>query len=413
MKIVGIIAEFNPFHNGHRRIFEKARESGADHIVVVMSGDYVQRGLPAITDKFTRCAYALDQGADLVLELPIYYSLGSAEFFAGGAISVLNHLGCVDTLLFGSEYEDISTTMEVAKILLEEPVEYTSQLKKASKEGLSYPAARQKALTSVLPSLSDKSDLIVSPNNILGIEYTKALLRSGSTIKPMTISRSDNGYSSTVLPSEGSFASATSIREILFQKNSAESKEILAPFLPESVLKNLVNYNEITGYSYGSSNAFSDLLKYKLMLERYEGYGQYWDINEDLSAKIANHLNDYTGFKEFALSLKSKDITYTRLCRSLMHILFNMTDDKVASYQQDNYTTYLRVLGLKRASSGLLKNINSNSDKPLIQNLRKAGLSLTALEKQLLNETVAASSIYDFCHCKNAKNEYSKEIVLR
>lgn len=413
MKIVGIIAEFNPFHNGHRRIFEKARESGADHIVVVMSGDYVQRGLPAITDKFTRCAYALDQGADLVLELPIYYSLGSAEFFASGAISVLNHLGCVDTLLFGSEYEDISTTMEVAKILLEEPVEYTSQLKKASKEGLSYPAARQKALTSVLPSLSDKSDLIVSPNNILGIEYTKALLRSGSTIKPMTISRSDNGYSSTVLPSEGSFASATSIREILFQKNSAESKEILAPFLPESVLENLVNYNEITGYSYGSSNAFSDLLKYKLMLERYEGYGQYWDINEDLSAKIANHLNDYTGFKEFALSLKSKDITYTRLCRSLMHILFNMTDDKVASYQQDNYTTYLRVLGLKRASSGLLKNINSNSDKPLIQNLRKAGLSLTALEKQLLNETVAASSIYDFCHCKNAKNEYSKEIVLR
>lgn len=413
MKIVGIIAEFNPFHNGHRRIFEKARESGADHIVVVMSGDYVQRGLPAITDKFTRCAYALDQGADLVLELPIYYSLGSAEFFASGAISVLNHLGCVDTLLFGSEYEDISTTMEVAKILLEEPVEYTNQLKKASKEGLSYPAARQKALTSVLPSLSDKSDLIVSPNNILGIEYTKALLRSGSTIGPMTISRSDNGYSSTVLPSEGSFASATSIREILFQKNSAESKEILAPFLPESVLENLVNYNEITGYSYGSSNAFSDLLKYKLMLERYEGYGQYWDINEDLSAKIANHLNDYTGFEEFALSLKSKDITYTRLCRSLMHILFNMTDDKVASYQQDNYTTYLRVLGLKRASSGLLKNINSNSDKPLIQNLRKAGLSLTDLEKQLLNETVAASSIYDFCHCKNAKNEYSKEIVLR
>lgn len=413
MKIVGIIAEFNPFHNGHRRIFEKARESGADHIVVVMSGDYVQRGLPAITDKFTRCAYALDQGADLVLELPIYYSLGSAEFFASGAISVLNHLGCVDTLLFGSEYEDISTTMEVAKILLEEPAEYTSQLKKASKEGLSYPAARQKALTSVLPSLSDKSDLIVSPNNILGIEYTKALLRSGSTIRPMTISRSDNGYSSTVLPSEGSFASATSIREILFQKNSAESKEILAPFLPESVLENLVNYNEITGYSYGSSNAFSDLLKYKLMLERYEGYGQYWDINEDLSAKIANHLNDYAGFEEFALSLKSKDITYTRLCRSLMHILFNMTDDKVASYQQDNYTTYLRVLGLKRASSGLLKNINSNSDKPLIQNLRKAGLSLTDLEKQLLNETVAASSIYDFCHCKNAKNEYSKEIVLR
>lgn len=413
MKIVGIIAEFNPFHNGHRRIFEKARESGADHIVVVISGDYVQRGLPAITDKFTRCAYALDQGADLVLELPIYYSLGSAEFFASGAISVLNHLGCVDTLLFGSEYEDISTTMKVAKILLEEPVEYTSQLKKASKEGLSYPAARQKALTSVMPSLSDKSDLIVSPNNILGIEYTKALLRSGSTIKPMTISRSDNGYSSTALPSEGSFASATSIREILFQKNSAESKEILAPFLPESVLENLVNYNDITGYSYGSSNAFSDLLKYKLMLERYEGYGQYWDINEDLSAKIANHLNDYTGFEEFALSLKSKDITYTRLCRSLMHILFNMTDDKVASYQQDNYTTYLRVLGLKRASSGLLKNINSNSDKPLIQNLRKAGLSLTDLEKQLLNETVAASSIYDFCHCKNAKNEYSKEIVLR
>ena len=411
MKIVGIIAEFNPFHNGHKRIFEKAYESGAEYIIVVMSGDYMQRGTPAIADKFTRAKYALECGADLVLELPVYYSLGSAEFFAQGGVTILNHLGCVDTLLFGSEAGDVTTITQVAQVLNDEPDDYISELKKAVKEGKSFPAARQSALIKCLPELEGDS-LLVSPNNILGIEYVKSLLKSNSSIKTVTISRNDNGYSSESLPESGFYASATSIRSILMENNIQNSQKLLKPFLPEKVLESLLNQSAVSGYAYGNLNAFSELLKYKLNLEKFDGFTDYLDIHEDFSEKIVNHLGDFKSFEDFALSLKSRDITYTRICRSLMHILLNIKKENMQEYVDDGYTTYLRILGLKKQSSALLKLIKENADKELIQSPRKAFPSISPLEKRLLQESMAASSIYDLALCQNPKNEFTKEIVV-
>ncbi|MCR4903913.1 MAG: nucleotidyltransferase family protein [Butyrivibrio sp.] len=412
MKNVAIIAEFNPFHNGHKRIFESARENGADNIIVIMSGDYVQRGLPAVLDKFTRTYQALECGADLVLELPVYYSLGSADYFASGAVSVINHLGCIDTLLFGSETGNIDMIRNVAQVLNSEPSEYLNELKKASKKGLSFPMARQSALQACMPSLTDDNTLIVSPNNILAIEYTKALLRTGSQVKPSTLSRNDKGYSSTFLPEDNFFASATAIRKAILSSDSPNMDlELIHSFVPQAVYNSIESYCREGDYSFASPKKLSSFLRYKLNLEKMEGFTKYLDVHGDLSDKIINHLNEFDDLEQFALLLKSKDITYTRLCRSLLHILLNITSENMEEYKQNGYTTYLRVLGLKKSSSSLIKTIKSNSDLPLIQQLSKAGNMLDKRELKLLEETITASSIYDLAYCHKPKNEYTKELV--
>ncbi len=194
MKVTGIIAEYNPFHKGHEYQIKKARElTDADYVIVVMSGDFTQRGAPALLDKYTRARMALACGADLVLELPVRYACASAEFFAGGAVSILDGLGVVDYLCFGSESGDTEKIAASAHALLsaEKDDEYRRRIRQNQKEGLSYPAARAKAL-----NLSDETDAQywTLPNNILGIEYCKALTLSQSKIRPLTILRQGSAY---------------------------------------------------------------------------------------------------------------------------------------------------------------------------------------------------------------------------
>ena len=183
MKIVGLIAEYNPFHNGHLYHIRKAKEiTGADAVLVIMSGNYVQRGTPAIMPKHLRAQVALESGVAAVFELPVCYATGSAEYFATGAVSLLNHLGCVDALCFGSECGDYALLERIAGILTEEPDDYTFYLKEALRKGLSFPRARQQALSSYLKD-ENVDQVLDEPNNILGIEYIKALYQTGSLIK--------------------------------------------------------------------------------------------------------------------------------------------------------------------------------------------------------------------------------------
>ena len=194
MKVNGIVAEYNPFHNGHKYLLtESARKTGADYTVVVMSGDFVQRGAPAITDKFSRAQMALACGADLVLELPALYAAASAEFFAEGAVALFNGLNVVTDLCFGSECGDVSILRQIAEILAEEPEAYSLSLKQYLRQGLSYPNARNEALIQNYPFLGHHKNVFSSPNNILGIEYIKAILRSGSSLHPVTVLRTGAG----------------------------------------------------------------------------------------------------------------------------------------------------------------------------------------------------------------------------
>lgn len=252
MKVTGIIAEYNPFHNGHKYHIEKAKElTGADYVIVVMSGNFTQRGIPAFTDKYTRTRMALSCGADLVLELPLYYAAGSAEYFATGAVSLLDRLGVVDSLCFGSECGNIDALMHVASVLYNEPDSYKKLLQDALKSGQNYPAARHNALLQYLsmqPSerdavngnaidcdtvacaaitdVTDYEQILSSPNNILGIEYCKALLKLNSSITPYTIRREGGGYNDDTLSAVNS--SALAIRTALSSKDNLPTARSLS-----------------------------------------------------------------------------------------------------------------------------------------------------------------------------------------
>ena len=244
MKTVGIIAEYNPFHKGHAYHLQKAKElADADYAVVVLSGDFVQRGGPAIVDKYLRAEMALRSGADLVLELPVSYAAGSAEAFAQGAVSVLEAVGCVDALCFGSEAGGLSALLSYARLFEEEPPAYRELLKEALRQGFSFPAARSRAaeeyrnLTErILPCCADDADcrrsasLLEEPNNILGVEYCRALIRRNSSIRPLTLPRRSSGYHDLSLDTE--MASASAIRERKLRENRSSRGWLSSARLP-------------------------------------------------------------------------------------------------------------------------------------------------------------------------------------
>ena len=323
MKAVGIIAEYNPFHNGHKYLIEKAKEiTGADYAIIVMSGNFTQRGTPAITDKYIRTEMALLNGADLVIELPSHYACSSAEFFATGAITLLNKLGVVDSICFGSESGNITNLYNVAKILADEPEEFQQQLKLFLKRGYSYPMARNQALEATIPDFVNYMDVIKTPNNILGIEYIKALLRTNSTITPFTVQRIGSCYHDHKL--SVAYSSAIAIRQSLEFGNSLEKIEDQVPKNCLSILSE--HYNK----SYPVfMDDFSTLLKYKLLTEAPNSFCKYADISSDLSDKIKKNIFKIDSINNFCDLLKSKDLTHARINRCLGHILLNIHQEEM------------------------------------------------------------------------------------
>ena len=412
MKTIGIIAEFNPFHNGHLHLIEYCRKKlHADYIVVVMSGDFVQRGTPAFVCKFARTKMALSCGADLVLELPVYYSTGSAEFFASGAVALLNKLGCVDQLVFGSECGDIEVLDLIANILVEEPGQFKDVLSEHVKKGDSYPVARQKALLSYITESNlpinepcEIEGLLSSPNNILGIEYIKALKATNSSIMPVTIKRIGESYNSANI---NSLASASGIRKYICEEGL--KKDSLRDSMPGSCLDLLIENSD----RFADMKRYSDLVYYKLLVEKENGYTRYLDVNNDLSNKIVSNLEKYENFDQFCLLLKSKDIAYSRICRCLTHILLNITADNMSEYKSDQFTSYIRVLGMRVYSSALVKRINASCGGKAITNIKNAEKELTELEYQLFKETIMATEIYNsICPQKNPNEYRLKQIII-
>lgn len=417
MKTIGIIAEFNPFHNGHKYLIDKCKKDlHADRVVVVMSGDYVQRGAPAIIDKFTRAKCAINLGADLVIELPIYYSLGSAEYFAKGAVSILSGLGCIDYLCFGSEFPDVNKLYEISDIISNEPSVYKEVLSSCLKDGLSFPAARAKALNEQLKSSSkgyDQSEyeeLLSSPNTILGIEYLRALNKKNRFITPYAIQRVGRPFHSEEL---GSIPSAAGIRARLLSGLSDRVK-LNAPFLLDGVMPR-TSIESISGYEgrFMQSNDYSALLEYKLILEKAEGYTKYLDVTRDISNRIIANLDHIDGYSTFCSLLKTKNLVHTRISRCLMHILLNITEENMRQYKEDDFTAYARVLALRSSSSDLLKVIGENGSIPVLNRLKDADKLLSPLQKRLFDETLIASQIYNTLSCNGISSEYSlKQIVL-
>lgn len=409
MKVCGIIAEYNPFHNGHLYHIRKAAElSGADYIIVVMSGNFVQRGTPAIADKFLRTQAALACGAHLVLELPVCYATGSAEYFSAGAVSLLDKLGVVTHLCFGSECGDIAQLKKVAKILAEEPLEFREALRRHLKAGLSFPAARYAALSEQYPQLPDS--LLSSPNNILGMEYIKALIHRNSSMEPITLPRKGAGYHDSTL--ETPYSSATAIRQAL---ESDIPFDILSTQLPPAAADCYQQYFEAEPPVY--TNDLSSMLYYKLLCEQQSGYASYLDVSEDLSDRIQKQLYKFTDFSGFCDLLKTKELTYSRISRCLLHILLNIRKNDVEKHVNNlDYVPYARLLGFQKEAGPLLTEIDRHIQIPFLSKLADAHKILEPAAMEMLQKDIMASDIYNSVRAaktgKSMRNEYSTPIVI-
>lgn len=404
MKIVGLITEYNPFHNGHKYHLDKAlKQTGADYAIVIMSGDFVQRGAPAIMPKHLRTQIALEAGAGVVIELPVLYATGSAELFAMGAVSLLHSLNCVDTICFGTESGDIVALEQIARILCEESAEYKSALRKYLKEGNVFPLARQKAFSEITGNNS-LSSILESPNNILGIEYIKALYRLESNITPVAIQREESNYHDTELKIV--YSSATAIRNVFSQAEDISFlTETLKRQMPQEALPLLIENFQKRFPIYADD--FSLLLKYRLLTETKETLLTYMDINETLANRIYKNRNQFISFGQFCEEIKTRDITYTRVSRALLHILLQIKKE------ENPLPSYARIIGFRKDSSELLSILKQKTAIPLITKL--SSVSLGEKENAFLQQDIFASDLYESVVTDKFKtsfiNEYKKEIV--
>ena len=411
MKVTGIIAEYNPFHQGHAYHLSRARElTGADRILVVMGGNFMQRGEPAIIDKYTRTEMALRNGADLVLELPAASATGSAEYFAEGAVELLDASGVVNELCFGSELGELEPLEKAAELLLEEPEDYQKLLRAELKKGKTFPEARETALSAFLP----EQNLLASPNNILAIEYIKALKRRKSSIRPLTIQRLGSYHGEDGQPAGAphtvsgnlpeSFASASTIRCQLhtLEKQIVTSCEqptfgslmtALAKELPPSsfgLLKDVLLADRLV-----QAEDFSLPLHYRLMQAKKPlEFSVYLDVSEELSRRIYSLRQEFTGWNAFLDLVRTRQYTRSRVSRALLHILLDIRQEEVLP------PTHLRVLGFRREASDLLSEIKKKSRLPLIT--KAAG-------HPELSEEIRISSLY---HLGNSYNELSRPLVI-
>ncbi len=411
MNICGIVAEYNPFHNGHLYQLQKAKElSNADYTIIIMGGNFMQRGTPAIMDKYTRAQVALSCGADLVIELPSYYSTGSAEYFALGAVSLLDKLGAVTHICFGSECGDIQLLQKIAGIFLEETPEFHDCLQSHLRSGETYPSARTAALLKTAPELSAHISVLNTPNNILGIEYIKNIMKIGSSVTPLTTRRYGSGYHDMRLGINQS--SATALRQALW---SGVKVPELSSQLPEQSFQILEDYfqtNELIHL-----NDFSEILYYKLLAERDNGFTDYIDVSQPLSDRICNNLYKFDGYEAFCNLLKTRDITHSRISRCLYHILLNMRKNDLDKYINElGITPYARVLGFRKESANLLSEIDKNTSIPLITKLADASQILSQSAYEMLKKDITVNDIYSSIRASKAKvpmyNEYSTPIVI-
>lgn len=395
MKVAAVIAEYNPFHTGHfYQLSQIRKQYDVDYIIIMMSGDFVQRGAPAIMDKYIRSQMALSCGADLVLELPVSYALGSAEYFAHGAVSLLHSLKVVNMLHFGSECGDIDILSLLAKLFVEQPETYTEPLASFLKEGLSFPVARAKASIQYFQQKNTRNiseetlqAILTAPNNVLGIEYCKAITRLKSNIEPHTISRTGAHYHEKQIHDSQEYPSATAIRKALSQGTYDKQLQTL---LPPSVWEIYQKERPVLL----TENDFSAMLHYKLLMQKNRDYTEYLDVTPDLSDRIAKSLQQYHNFESFCMLLKSKNYTYTRICRCMFHILLDIYQYDITTQKDLQLPHFVRMLGFRKEATPLLSEIKKNSDIVLLSKLANYEKILSPKDQIKLQTDLNAYNIY-------------------
>jgi len=378
MKVVGLVTEYNPFHNGHlHHLIESKNKTDATHSIAVMSGHFLQRGEPALIDKWTRAKAAVESGVDLVLEIPTLFSCSSAEYFSYGSIALLNALNIVDTVCFGSEEGSLNQMQLIANLLSAKDPSVEADIGLYLKQGLSYPKARELSLNKAIGDA-----FTFRPNNILGIEYLKALNVLDSTMVPTTIKRKQADYMSLEL--KGTIASATGIRKQL-QENS--NLELIQSFVTPSTFEMITREQDKLIYK----EDLIDLLLYKIRSSTAEEIKTIHDVSEGLENRIIKTAETATTYDELLNGIVSKRYTKTRVQRILIKILLNIKKETLGPCGNLS-PAYGRILAFNSKGQELIKKIKKSSEFPLITNINKVSLDEEA--KKMLTYDIRATNIY-------------------
>jgi predicted nucleotidyltransferase len=386
MRTVGLIVEYNPLHHGHCYHFQQSKsQTGADAAVCIMSGHFLQRGEPALVNKWARAEMALHMGADLILELPVAFSSQPAEWFAHGAVSALDATGVVDSLCFGSESGDIRFLEQAADAVAEEPCAFKELIQGELKRGLPYPSAYSKALAAFIPGLSEAE--LAKPNNTLGLHYLIALRRLGSRIEAATITRTKAEYNQTDITDQH-IASATAIRKLLFKDRLLEG---IRPFVPPGTME-VLQREWSAGRAPVGWEAFSRPLLAQLLSRSTQELAGFYEVTEGLEHRLKHALaelpmSDGHIVEELLEQLKTKRYTRTKLQRMLLRILLNHTRAELNPDVLRRGVPYLRVLGFSPRGQELLKRMRTASKVPVIT-------KVTTDSSPLLQLDIRATSVY-------------------
>ena len=375
MKSVGIICEYNPFHNGHLYHINKVKEMFPDHtVILVLSSSFTERGEISIINKFDKTKIALNYGVDLVIELPFVFSTQSADIFAKGCLSLLNYLNC-EYLVFGSETNDIDTLKELAKIQLKSK-KYDKLVKKYMDDGVNYPTAMNKALI----DLGGKS--INNPNDLLGLSYIKEIIKNKYNITPVSIKRTNDYHS---LKANNKIISASAIRSLI--KNKKRFKK----YVPS------LSYKYINKKNFDTK--LFELLKYKITSDK--SLSLYQTVDEGIENRIIKYINSVTTLEELISKIKTKRYTYNKISRMLIHILCNFTKEEADKFKE---ITYIRVLGFNDKGKNYLNIIKKNSEIPIITNPKNSNDEMLKLEHRV-------TDIYNIITDNNIKDQLEKPII--
>ncbi len=376
MNVVGIIAEYNPMHKGHIYNIAKAKElTNADYVIVVMSGSFTEQGNISVIDKFNRATCAVQNGADMVIELPTIYATSSAENFALGAVNILNSLGIVTHLAFGAESQDIQPLKDIANTYLTHKGEIIAKTKEYTKQGINSGEAYTKSLKCFVGNIGDE---ITLPNNILGIEYIKALIAVNSQIEPVLVHRQFSNHLDVEIAKYAEYASSTSIRNILCNNDLTEEGKL-------DKIKDVVPENTYAFLSHGTFNTNEDIwnvLKYEITKLNTHGLKEIHEVTEGLENKIYKQALTCNSYDQFIFGIKSKRYTLSKIKRICIYIILGITKEK---YEQLKNVSYARILKVKQASSTLLSQVCENAQIPVI----------TKVTDDMLNEldTLTAQSL--------------------
>ncbi|MDR1066492.1 MAG: nucleotidyltransferase family protein [Clostridiales bacterium] len=400
MPAVGVVAEYNPFHNGHAAHIKAAREmSGRDAIVVAMSGNFTQRGEPAIADKWSRARMALICGADIVLEIPVAYATASAEFFASASIKILRSTGVVDSVCFGSECGDIVKLQKTAEALAAESDDFTRVLKDGLDSGLSYHAARKAALYAT----GAPSDVTDRPNDILGVEYLKAIIRQKAPITAYAYKRKASERVVAEIPAGATIVSAASIREAAFKDISSVIR-VMPPACHE-ILKNS---------DLASIDSLSGVFHYTVKTNDAGWLGSVMDMTEGLENRIARFESQAREISDIISLVSAKRYAKTKISRAVLHCVIRLSKEEFALYERNGGPQYTRVLGFKKSAAPLLAEIVKKSVAPIVTNMKKADAVLTGAAKVMLRRETLATDVYYLATGAKAypsNAEYTKPIV--